>query len=212
MAVIRAPTGEESNKIFQPYAIALGELVYAWNHLQDELASLFWRVSTIENGAIPFAIWHSVPSDRTQRQFIRVTAEVSLDGNEEAQKEIVWLLDKVDHLLASTRNDAMHAPLTLLTDQDGTRIVAHNMTNHPRAESLEGKEILATFIWARQTAEILRHYSWQLRHALNPKRPHALPKRPELPRLVPQTKATEKSPAGRGKARRRPHQLRIREV
>jgi hypothetical protein len=211
MPIIRAPTGQESIKLFEPYAIAMGELVYAWNHLQEELAGLFWRLSGIENGAIAFAIWHSTPNDHAQRAMLRACAEVALADKELPRAEVIWMLDKIDNSLRHKRNNAIHAPLTLYTDHTGTTVIPYDLTNNPRADSLEGKEILKELIWYRQTADTLRQFCWQLRHALHPARPQPLPGRPTLPHLGPQTTAKEKHPAKRDKVLQ-PRRRSIREI
>lgn len=196
----RAPTGDESKKHLEPYAIAMGELIYGWNHLQEELANLFWRVTGIKNGAIPFAIWHSTPSDHNQRMMLRAATEVTYARNKEAREAIIWLLDRIDNSLRHKRNDAIHAPLVLNTDALGTSVIPYDWTNNPRAGALLGKEILKELIWYRETTDVLRNYSWELRHALHPTRPHALPKKPELPHLGPQTRSKGKHQEGSDKA------------
>lgn len=86
----------------------------------------------------------------------------------------------------------LHAPLVLFTSGSTTTVVPYDLTNNPRADSLEGKEILKELIWYRETAEVLRHYCWEMRHALHPGRLQPLPKRPALPPLGPQTLAPAK--------------------
>ncbi|MEH2479095.1 hypothetical protein V1282_002452 [Nitrobacteraceae bacterium AZCC 2146] len=211
MVIIKAPTADATKQIFQPYAIAMGELVYSWNHLQEDLAGLFWRLSQIENGAIAFAIWHSTANDHAQRSMLRAVAEVALAEKTEVRAEVVWLLDKIDYSLRHKRNDAIHAPLTLFTDQNGTTVIPYDMTNNPRADSLEGKEILKELIWYRETAEVLRGFCWQLSHSLHPARPQPLPQRPTLPHLGPQTTSKGKPQAKRDKALQ-PRRRSIREI
>jgi hypothetical protein len=206
MAVIKAPSYEERRKIIEPYLIATGELVYAWNQLHEELAGLFWRITGIKNGAIPFAIWHSTPSDHGQRAMLKAAAKVALAKNEAALKEVLWLLDRIDKSLRHKRNDAIHAPVVLVTDDKGTIIAPRDMTNNPRALALRGKEILKEITWYRETAEALRAFCWQLRMALRPGGSHPLPKRPDMPHLGTQKVPKDTHRGNTQKAPRRPHQ------
>src|SRR5215211_6790047 len=94
-----------------PYITALGELVIAWNSLQEQLAELFWTVTGISNGRVPLAIWHAANSDRTQRQMLRAAAEnaFATDKDKKTRDDILWLLDRANSL-ADQRNDAIHSP------------------------------------------------------------------------------------------------------
>jgi hypothetical protein len=211
MPITKVPSGQERQETIEPYLIEIGALVLSWNYLHEELANLFWRVTGIPNGAIAFAIWHSTPSDLTQRKMLRAAVEVVYGENDETRERILWLLNKVDHFLAQKRNDALHAAVVLLVEPEGTKIIPQNFTNSPRADSLEGKQIIKELIWYRETADALKWDARMLRQALHPKRPQPLPEKPKMPHLVLPTNATEKPPVKRAKGRLPPHRLRIHE-
>jgi hypothetical protein len=79
--VVKIPSQKRLEQQFEPYAIELGKLVYAWNRLHEKLAGLFWTVTGFQNGAVASAIWHSTDSDRAQRKMLRQVAEVVLAGD-----------------------------------------------------------------------------------------------------------------------------------
>lgn len=166
MAVTEGPTPEERRKAIEPHVSAIGELVCSWNHLQEELAHLFWRVSKIPDGDIAFTIWHSTPNDHAQRSMLRAAARVSLAANEKVLGAVTWLLDRIDNSLRHKRNDAVHAPLILAVGSGGITVIPRDCTNNPRAASLEGKDIMKELIWYRETADALQHYCWQLNFVL----------------------------------------------
>jgi len=182
MAVVKAPTAEEANKATAPHVTAIGELVCAWNNLQEELADLFSLVSKIPSVDIAYAIWHSTPNDHAQRSMVREAAKVSLSTDEQALEAVTWLLNQIDNSLRHKRNDAVHAPLILAVGSAGITVIPRDCTNNPRAASLEGKDILKELIWYRETAEVLRHYCWRLNYVLSAKGV-PIPEKPALPRL-----------------------------
>lgn len=211
---IKALTPKKRDLILRPYEIETGRLVWQWNHLQDQLARLFWRVTGISNGAIAFAIWHSTPSDLAQRKMLRAAAEVrySSANDEDALEAINWLLNKVDSPLANWRNDAIHAPLAIHTSPDGTSTIRpHDMTNNKRALSMEGKEILTEIIRYRETAQLLRGYCFKLNSALRHPRTGPLPEKPLLPQAE-HTKTSKKSNKGKPRKGLRHQHLSVREI
>src|SRR4051794_37264059 len=91
VVIAKGPDDEELNKLFQAYVKELGAFVYSWNHLQERLAHLFWLAIGVKNGAVPFAIWHSVTNDSAQRKMLRAAVEAAYRDNEQALTEIKWL-------------------------------------------------------------------------------------------------------------------------
>lgn len=192
-------TQEKRDELLQPYEIETGRLVWTWNHLQDSLSRLFWRTTGVSNGALAYAIWHSTPSDLAQRKMLRAAAKVRYSAADDtaALEAIEWVLNKIDSSLVHNRNDAIHAPLIIeMTTEGNTRIKPHDMTNNPRAASLEGKEILTEIIRYRETADVLRRYCNALFTALRPPRTGPLPERPVLPHAQ-HTKTSKKTHKGK---------------
>jgi hypothetical protein len=82
---LKPPTLQEQEKLFQPYAEELGRLVFAWNRLHANLARLFWVVTGISSERMPLAIWHSTPSDLSQRRMLRAAVETFGERNKKGK-------------------------------------------------------------------------------------------------------------------------------
>jgi hypothetical protein len=200
--IVHTPTREEADAVFTPYAIEMGRLVYAWNHLHDDLAKLFWRVTGIRKSETAYAIWHSTPSDLGQRKMLIAAASTAFAKNDPAKSAILWLVGQVNNSLAAKRNDAIHGPVVLVTDLYGTSVRPDDWTNNPRASSLRGKQILSELVWYRETAECLRLYCRALERALSsPGQAGSLPEKPTLPHHRPLKSLREIRSHKRGKER-----------
>ena len=162
---------------FQPYAKALGEVALAWNDFNMVLSSVFGTVLKIPNLMVGDAIWHSLKSDRAQRDILRAVINLEVLGHDIPKNircEFKWVLDKADSL-EEARNNALHSPL--LSDQGS--VFAWHQLGHQRAKKLADKDLLKEFGWLYDTAIILRQYVELLEDALRHSEP--LPKRPLLP-------------------------------
>ena len=193
---IKMPGPKARERAFAPYALELGKLTFSWNHLHEALAQLFWETTGIANGAIALAIWHSTPSDRSQRQMLRAAADQRFAHDARAHKAIMWLLKKTDHALSGGRNDAIHAPLILTVEGDEIRYEPFDHQNNPRAQSLRGKDLLIHLQLWQQQAEVLRHYAVAIRRAILRPEHSPWPDEPTWPTLG-QQKARTKMPRAR---------------
>jgi hypothetical protein len=202
---IHPPSSARLRREFNAYFREVGSLVNAWNDLQENLASIFWKVTGINNRHVAFGIWHSTPSDLAQRKMLRAAIEASYPAASGIRTELIWLLDKVDHSLSGKRNDGLHGPIILLSDKNGMRLSPQLTTNNPRAKGFVDKDVIETIEWYRLTAEALRRHSYRIKQALQAHDP-SLPDRPELPLLSPQLKAKKTPRAMPRKARKRQHQ------
>jgi hypothetical protein len=169
------------------YIQELGELIYAWNNMQELLAELFWVITGIPNGRIPLGVWHSTKSDRAQRDMLKAAALAAFAGeSHEHQRircEICWLLERVNSL-ADRRNDVVHAPLWFVRDvvnPDQTKMIPHTFFGNPRAQKLVGKDLLEEFRWYRRMAEVLGSHALRLKFYLRGVEGSPWPDRPELP-------------------------------
>lgn len=215
------PTDEESRQLYRPIAIALGELTYNWNLLQEHLCRLFAVVMNENNtddedaededeltqhkknadrdaaiaSSPAYAIWHSTPNDYAQRSMLRAAAECIKD--QQYGKEIIWLLDQIDKSLRNKRNDALHAPLVISSTVSlgapptPAEVTPFTLTKNPRAMNLVGKNLLEELVWYRQTASVLIIHALDLIAVRNPWQPRPLPERPQLPSRGQQTKDME---------------------
>jgi hypothetical protein len=182
MATISRPSPDRIEKVVEPYVREVGKLVASWNTLHERLGELFSAVLNTGHPGIGSAIWYSTQSDRAQREMLRAATEAAAAEGRLAQQtrdEIKWLLDRANEL-ANERNDAIHAPVALFTDQDGTKLMTEYIFGNPRASNLRGKDLPEEFRWSEQKATLLAGYA--LLCAIHLRNPMSeWPKRPDLP-------------------------------
>ena len=92
------PNTAEFNESLQRYKLALGDVVFSWNTLQEALGFLFSVVSGLGPN-MGFAIWNSINNDHAQRQLI--SGAVEGRGDEfwnakagTAKSDLTWLVNK----------------------------------------------------------------------------------------------------------------------
>jgi hypothetical protein len=140
-ALPKPPSQKQLDKAFKPYAIEIGFLTRSWNLLHDNLGKIFGRIMEHPIPHVPIAVWYSATSDRTQREMLRAacaaTFRVSPGKRPGLKDDIKWLLSKVQ-TLADQRNDAIHAPLVLITGDafTGIEVMAAYFDGNPRAIKL----------------------------------------------------------------------------
>jgi hypothetical protein len=185
------PSAEEISKNLQPYVAQLGLLVFAWNKLQDNLAALFWFITGIPNGIIPFAIWNTIESDRTQRKMLEAATKAAVSAlnakeelkNTRVKDDILWLIHQTDSL-ADQRNDAIHSPYWFVIGPGPMTMVPNDFQSHPRAKKLkmklEHKTLLEEFKWCNESADALATFAKRLTMSLR-NQEIAWPDRPKLP-------------------------------
>lgn len=183
-----------ATKAYEPYALAIGQVALAFNHLHEMLGVLFGAVMQTSVSGIgqSFLVWHSSQFDRPKRHMLKAalggmsaTAQARLPT---FRDEVVWLLHQVDEL-EEVRNNTIHSPLLLFTpdlERDGAephwgRVMPDALLGNPRAKKLIGKsDLLNEFRWCRDTARALSIYSVHMGFSLfDPSQPW--PKRPRLP-------------------------------
>jgi hypothetical protein len=177
---------------FQAHATALGQLIFAWNDLHEQLAGIYWTLAGYADDAV--AVWNKATVDKHKRKLIRewvnalpVARRAMATG---MWDDVIWLVDKVD-VLADFRNDAAHTPVTieresfLATGDNFTAgVISNNAWGNRRARNLMRKSLLAEFRWQRNVATKLRDYALNIERALSddhtpwPSRPE-WPNRPE---------------------------------
>jgi hypothetical protein len=183
------PTAAEIKQRFEPYATAIGHIAIAWNGLHEHLSILFWFAVGPEKGRVSHEIWHRLPSDRNQRDALRAAVEGGAfynPGKPNISEEVRWLLAQADNL-SDGRNNAIHGPLTALTDlaTGDTRVTPTTFFGNKRAKKLEKKDIIQEFNWYCECIELLSDFA----AGLIREGPFSgkMPDRPRLPKL--QTKA-----------------------
>jgi hypothetical protein len=196
-SMIRVPSQDQLQKEFKPYAIELGYLIYSWNRLQSKLSNLFWDVIGTQNGLVARAIWNAITFDRAQRQMLLAGALVAPFNNPRAKDDIKWIIDRAEEF-EDKRNNAIHAPLTFVTDETGTTLTSAWYTGHPRAKKLQNAQLLNEFRWYAEAAAVLANFADQV-HSCLMKPDVSWPERPQLP-LLQQT-ATRKGKHRRTKSK-----------
>jgi hypothetical protein len=201
-------TGRE----FRSHATTLGQLIFAWNDLHEQLAAIYWTLADYSDEAI--AEWNGPRVDHHKRDLIRrwVNALPAANRAKAAATwdDVIWLVDTVDDLTDS-RNDAAHAPVTIeqesffaTRDNFTAGVVSNNAWGNRRAGNLIRKNLLAEFRWQRDVAIKLRDYALNIERALSdeqtdwPRRP----KWPDRPKPSPPMKLPpwllSQPPNGRG--------------
>jgi hypothetical protein len=205
---------------FEPYVIAIGQLLLAWNDLHERLASLF--VSALGGGWVnrPLALWHAVRADGGKRNMLK-TALAELSDSEKGQagdklvEEIQWILDHAQKL-EDIRDDAAHTPLyryppvsskNKLAKLIKTGVFPEDTLSHPRARKIisKNKDLLVEFEYARERIIVLRDYALAIDLAWGIES-LPWPDRPKLPERKPSR--TKQQKGARRQQRRPPRQPR----
>jgi hypothetical protein len=180
----------------RPYASEIGLLANAWNHLHHNLSLLFMLLLRAPNPYVAQAIWHSQESDVSQRRMLRALIEADDFPTPMEYKriltphqseEIQYILNELDHGIRGNRNNAMHAPVIIMSGVHEGKVrhwaEAHFDPQNPRTRPLRGKDLIEEF--RNYTAEIKRlsDYAHSMWYALNPvyAARHPWPQRPPVP-------------------------------
>lgn len=186
--MVKLPDENAINELvtaFEPYYFALGKTAHAWNHLQEELAQLFSDLTGTDD--LGLALWHTLRSDRGQRDLLEAALKSRLEDEEwrekypRAKEDIGWLLTECNNL-ANRRNDAVHAPCTMGIKSGQLEIVPFSFYRNPRAQALKGKQILQEFAWYEATADTLKNFAVSLGAVFRSDR-RSWPETPKLPTL-----------------------------
>jgi hypothetical protein len=188
---------------FAPYVTALGQFALAWNELQASLCELF-SIVALERPPLagemvnytPTYIWHSIKSDRAQREMLEAAIKHSrLSNGNNLSQDGLWLAGRVGSL-EDRRNDILHSPLIPLSiGKDSTKIVPNKFGKNPRAEKLDtAADLLEEIQSARDNATLLSDYAQRLVAALlNAGAPW--PNKPSLQGRRPKGKMAGQNPA-----------------
>jgi hypothetical protein len=193
--MVKLPTNEEidaATAAFEPYFAALGQVAHAWNHLQEEFAELFCSVTGLGN-SMGLAIWHSLRSDRAQREMVRaaIRAAAADEGWTEkfpqARQDVEWALDEANRI-AERRNRAIHAPCSVAVGVEDFEIVPWAFSGNRLAKKLVGKDVLQEFKWYEESAKTLKQYIREAHVVLfNGRTPW--PDKPQMPNPPPKNTA-----------------------
>jgi hypothetical protein len=183
-------TSEQLRKLeeraFQPVAIEIGWLTYEWNRLHAAFAELFADiVSEKRNQRVSLAAWHSIPSDRTQRDMLRAALATSYKIKllkAPVYEGAIFVLNELNSL-SGKRNTALHSPFAFahrIQAPYGVEIIPFHFLGNPHATNLTGKELLAEFKWYRACLFTLANFA-QCLHFAAAYPEYTLPDKPQLP-------------------------------
>jgi hypothetical protein len=177
-----------ASRKFRSHATALGQLIFTWNDLHEQLALIYWTLCDHDDGALDK--WSRPPSDKQKRELIRRRANKFSPSAKNMWDDIVWLLDAIDDF-TDFRNDAAHAPVTIEPESFLSRrdnftagVISNSSWRNRRARNLIRKDLLAEYRWQRNVLTKLRDYALTIERSLVddytpwPKRPN-WPDRPK---------------------------------
>lgn len=90
---------------FSRHVGQVGEIMYLWNRVQDNLFMIFWSMIGADNHAKAYEIWHTIQSDSNQRGMVERLAAVEL--NRRLCGHVQWVCRAHDKL-APYRNAFAH--------------------------------------------------------------------------------------------------------
>ena len=199
-----------TNRVFTPYAIALGQLALAWNGLHETLALLFSMIMGGGDIGRYLAIWHAIKVDRAQRDILLAAAraaELSGSPYPKLVSDLKWICGKAN-AVEGARNDALHSPLWGARRGPGSALVMPiTGLGHVRAQELQAKDLLSEFRWCRDAALVLTQFVRDLDAAIS-EFGLAWPDRPAWPNRGQTQKSTPRHPVRNAKPPRQPRSSR----
>ena len=164
---------DTAQEAFEAYSLAVGQVAYTSNDLQAELGQLFATVTGMD-ARMALSVWYSSVSDRVQRDMLKAAIAASSEERwlprlQTAKSDLIWLMKTVNSL-ADKRNNAIHAPTTMVTTSSGSELIASisaYINGHPRARNLWGKRLLSEFSWCAERADALKDFTKQATLALS---------------------------------------------
>ena len=183
-------------KEIRAYATRIGLVNWAWASLCSNLFVLFWflltRPGEVNTRNRAHGIWHTIQSDKTQRDMLSVLAKTEMQDKPKLLEKVLWVIDRAGKL-SEFRNIATHVEATF-SEQTVSRPAADpissrtshenkfNLIEHDRFWKLLAGDMIALSDYAACLVQ-------QLYYAPN-LRPDALPHRPVL-RAIPEIQRIE---------------------
>lgn len=167
------PNTEDFVRRFDEYVSAVGKVAHAWNYLQEGLGQMFSVLMRPAPEGVSLAVWHSQQNDRAQRRMFRaainagVLKHVSVTLPDSAEDDLLWLLKEADDLSAR-RDEAIHAPCSIVTGEGGAELsaAAAFYWGNPLAQRLVGKNLIEEFELSEWRASELIRYAREMDTAL----------------------------------------------
>lgn len=172
-----------SERQFEPYVKAIGQLVLAWNSFHEVMGWTYEivvadAIRPVDEDRAPQVRegWNALNSDRDKRRLLRAAAAnlppVAARNFPKFAEDVKWVLDRADEL-ENMRNSAVHSPLMLVSTQKGRWsnmggsspdfITPEWLSGNRRALELrtlllKKKELLAEFRWCRDATLFCRDF------------------------------------------------------
>lgn len=154
-----------TGRLFSKHALAVGRLTLAWNSLHEQLGKLFWTI-TGGDSAVVLSAWHSLKSDRSQRDMLKAAANSRFGDGDEGKKisELLKLIDKT----SAMRDAAVHGPMSLrLHDGKWSATPNHLFGNLKAKQLLQYDQLLEELRRTTDTLVSLEGYTAQIDGAIN---------------------------------------------
>jgi len=167
----------------EAHALAIGKIVMAWNEYQDQLGQIFAALFGARNWALALAAWNALENDRAQRSMLVEVTKAKMKVDSKAYKEIKWMVDITNDMIADQRNTGIHMPLMSYTDLKGVhQILPLAMFGNRRVTKMVGRDLLREY--AHYEAQIRKMYGFAVAidFKLSPRRKGRAnwPTRPQL--------------------------------
>lgn len=168
------------------YIAETGAVIWEWNSLHSGILILFYALLKPLSFGIAQTIWHSSPSDTSQRQIVLATAEIALSHNKVMLDRIRWIIRTTDKL-AEYRNIAAHMAM-VVDDESAPGGVSPDRVS---AKSMKGLKAMLIYLerkkfWTVLAGDlfILGSYAGILGYQLShPAERVPLPRKPRLQSL-----------------------------
>lgn len=177
-------------RVLRTSAVEIGKLVFAWGDLHTALSHIFSFVLDQSMMGVAHAVWHSTPSDRTQRGMLAAAINRCRYPDSRKKRPHVtdrliesaqWLLKEAD-ALANQRNTIVHSGYLILRKPDKTPIPIFDPLSGPKALASYGKVVLPDDIQhLRRKTEVRADYANAIKWALFKPDGVPWPKKPSLP-------------------------------
>lgn len=132
---------ETARELIANHALHVGRVTIAWNALQATQCEMFARMVTPSDHKMGYALWHTLRSDRSQREMLANALKHRLQHRPKPLEEFKWFLGKMPGL-EDRRNDVVHAPhgIEMDFDQRKFRMFPDTSSGHKLALNLVNKD------------------------------------------------------------------------
>jgi hypothetical protein len=152
------------------HALAIGRIAMAWNEYNAILSEIFSDLFSNKNWRMALTAWNSIPSDKTQREVLREVAACKLKEDSPELRELKWLLDATNQIVAAQRNIGIHTNLWSFTDRDGNHEVIPVAHNRRAQKALENTEVLKEYAHYEQQIRKMLVFAVGIQFVLSPRR------------------------------------------